>query len=120
MGVTSPRITGYTGGVKQELQFYEINFSALPGAPADGPVPGALLPPGAAAERDRPGARRLGGDGLAAPPARLRRGLRSRRARPAARRGARRGAHPSVRPARGGGLGGGGGGRSVRGGRRRP
>src|SRR5207253_9742622 len=100
--------------------YYEINFSGSPGAPADGPVPRALLPPGAAAERDRPGARRLRGDGLAAPQTRLRRGLRPGRARPATRRGARGGAHRAVRPARGGGRGRGGtreGGARRRGGR---
>src|SRR2546426_456806 len=56
--MTCPRITRYTGAVKQELQGDEINFSAFAGAPADGPVPRALLPSGAVAEGDRPGARR--------------------------------------------------------------
>src|SRR5256885_3342794 len=95
--MTCPRITRYTGAVKQELQGDEINFSAFAGAPADGPVPRALLPSGAVAEGDRPGARRLGGDGLASAQARLRRRPRPGRAGPAARRGAGGGDRKSTR-----------------------
>src|SRR5881296_3614629 len=116
--MTCPRITRYTGAVKQELQGDEINFSAFAGAPADGPMPRALLPPGAVTEGDRPGARRLGGDRLAPAQARLRRRLRPGRARLAARRGAGGGAHRAVRSARRGGRRGGRTGRSEGGARR--
>src|SRR2546427_13195777 len=98
--MTCPRITRYTGAVKQELQGDEINFSAFAGAPADGPVPRALLPSGAVAERDRAGARRLGGNGLASPQARLRRRPRPRRAGPPPCRGAGGGPPRAVRPPR--------------------
>src|SRR6266508_640067 len=86
--LTSRAYRGTLGAVKQQLQWHEINFSAVvPGTPPDGAVPGAVLPPGPQPEGHRDDARRVGGHGLAAAQARLRRGPRTRRARPPPHRG---------------------------------
>src|SRR5687767_5091420 len=74
ISLTDGEYRGRLGPVKQELHHDEINFSALAGSPADGPVPGALLSPGAEPEGHRQDARRLRRHRLAAAQARDGRG----------------------------------------------